>query len=225
MPSGDEIIVIWFKILCLAGRSNYNGLLMMTDKLAYTDQMLSSIFNRDIKSIQLALGVFESLEMIEMMDNKIYLTNWEKHQNAEKLALIKEQTRIRVARHRENRQISNANSVTQALQDSYCNATDNISISISNSNNSNSLSSSLKNNIKKKREVFIKPSIDEIRNYILDDNLNVDANTFFDYYESNGWVVGKNKMKDWKATLRNWHRKNVQVINAKKSIKFDIMDL
>lgn len=223
LPSGDEIIVIWFKILCLAGRSNSNGLLMMTDKLAYTDQMLSSIFVRDIKSIQLALGVFESLEMIEMMDNKIYLKNWEKHQNAEKLALIKEQTRIRVAKHRENRQISNANSVTQSLQDGYCNAIDNISISNSNIINSNS--SSLKNNTKKKREVFSKPSIDEIRNYILDDNLNVDADTFFDYYESNGWVVGKNKMKDWKATLRNWSRKNIQVVNAKKSIKFNIMDL
>ena len=57
---------------------------------------------------------------------------------------------------------------------------------------------------------FVKPNLDEIRIYIEEDNLNVDANTFFDYYESNGWVVGKNKMKDWKATLRNWSRKNIQ---------------
>lgn len=63
---------------------------------------------------------------------------------------------------------------------------------------------------------FVKPNLDEIRLYIQDDNLNVDASTFFDYYESNGWVVGKNKMKDWKATLRNWSRKNV---NAKKETK------
>ena len=67
-----------------------------------------------------------------------------------------------------------------------------------------------KDSIKKDIVRFVKPNLDEIRNYILDDNLSVDANTFFDYYESNGWVVGKNKMKDWKATLRNWHRKNVQ---------------
>ena len=67
-----------------------------------------------------------------------------------------------------------------------------------------------KDSIKKDNVRFVKPNLDEIRNYILDDNLNVDANTFFDYYESNGWVVGKNKMKDWKATLRNWSRKNVQ---------------
>lgn len=67
-----------------------------------------------------------------------------------------------------------------------------------------------KDSIKKDTVRFVKPNLDEIRNYILDDNLNVDANTFFDYYESNGWVVGKNKMKDWKATLRNWSRKNIQ---------------
>ena len=53
-----------------------------------------------------------------------------------------------------------------------------------------------KDSIKKDNVRFVKPNLDEIRNYILDDNLNVDANTFFDYYESNGWVVGKNKMKD-----------------------------
>lgn len=122
LPNGDETIVIWFRILCLAGRSNNNGLLMMTDKLAYTDDMLSSIFNRDLKSIQLALNIFKSLEMIEMIDNKIYLTNWEKHQNAEKMNLIKEQTRQRVAKYRQKQLECNANTVTQPLQDSYSNA-------------------------------------------------------------------------------------------------------
>jgi hypothetical protein len=67
-----------------------------------------------------------------------------------------------------------------------------------------------KSKVNKDTVRFAKPNLDEIRLYIEEDNLNVDANTFFDYYESNGWVVGKNKMKDWKATLRNWSRKNMQ---------------
>jgi predicted phage replisome organizer len=124
IPNGDETIVIWFRLLCLAGRSNNNGLLMMTNRIAYTEDMLASIFNRELKSIQLALSVFENLEMIERIDNKIYLTNWEKHQSAEKLSLIKEQTRLRVANHRAKRLESNANSVTKALQPSYSNATE-----------------------------------------------------------------------------------------------------
>ena len=124
LPSGDEMIVIWFKILCLAGRSNSSGLLMMTDRIAYTDQMLSSIFSKDIKTIQLALSVFQNLEMIEMIDNRIYLLNWEKHQSAEKLEKIREQTRLRVSEHRQ-KQIAdsrhNDNSVTEALQARYSN--------------------------------------------------------------------------------------------------------
>ena len=124
LPSGDEIIVIWFKILCLAGKSNANGLLMMTDRIAYTDQMLSSVFKRDIKTIQYALNVFKNLDMIEIIDDKIYILNWEKHQNAEKLELIREQTRLRVSEHRQKRLKCNANSVTEALQVRYGNATE-----------------------------------------------------------------------------------------------------
>lgn len=85
MPNGDEIIVIWFKLLCLAGKSNSSGFLMITDKIAYTEEMLSSIFNRDIKVIQLALATFEKLEMVELVDNQIYIMNWEKHQSLDKL--------------------------------------------------------------------------------------------------------------------------------------------
>ena len=114
LPNGDESIVIWFRILCLAGKSNSGGLLMMTDRIAYTEEMLSSIFQRDIKSIQLALNVFESLEMIERFDNKIYLTNWEKHQNTESLDKIREDTRKRVARYRDKQKRLDCNvTVTQ----------------------------------------------------------------------------------------------------------------
>ena len=85
LPNGDETIVIWFRILCLAGKSNSGGLLMMTDRIAYTEEMLASIFQRDIMSIRLALKIFEDLEMIEQFDNKIYLTNWKKHQSLDAL--------------------------------------------------------------------------------------------------------------------------------------------
>lgn len=62
---------------------------------------------------------------------------------------------------------------------------------------------------KKKR--FVKPSFKEVEAYIREQNYDIDAQTFFDYYESCGWTVGKNKpMKDWKASVRYWvsSRKN-----------------
>ena len=55
---------------------------------------------------------------------------------------------------------------------------------------------------------FIKPSIEEIKEYCSQNDLNIDCERFYDYYESNDWHVGKNKMKDWKETARNWNRNN-----------------
>jgi len=61
---------------------------------------------------------------------------------------------------------------------------------------------------KKERKYNIPPERDEVATYIAENNLAVDINRFFDYYDSNGWKVGRNKMKDWKATLRNWNSKS-----------------
>lgn len=55
---------------------------------------------------------------------------------------------------------------------------------------------------------FKKPTKEELQQYITENNYNVDADAFIDFYTSCGWVIGKNKpMKDWKSTVRNWHRR------------------
>lgn len=56
--------------------------------------------------------------------------------------------------------------------------------------------------------MFIKPTFEELNQYCLQTGLVIDPNQFLDYYTANGWLVGKNKMKDWKATIRNWSRKD-----------------
>jgi hypothetical protein len=56
--------------------------------------------------------------------------------------------------------------------------------------------------------IFIKPNIEEIRKYIKEERRsNVDPQKFYDFYESKGWMVGKNKMKDWKACVRTWEQR------------------
>lgn len=55
-----------------------------------------------------------------------------------------------------------------------------------------------------KAKRFTTPSLQEIEDYIKEKNLNVNAEQFFNYYESNGWMVGRNKMKNWKAALSQW---------------------
>ena len=101
LPDHDAILVIWFKILALAGKHNRNGLLMMSDKVHYTDEMLATIFRRPLNTVRMAIGIFEQFGMVEIIDGIIALPNWEKHQNIDEMEKIKEQTRNRVARHRE----------------------------------------------------------------------------------------------------------------------------
>ena len=103
MPEADAIIVIWFKLLCMAGKQNNNGVFMLNDRIAYTEEMLATIFRKSLNVVRLALATFETYGMVEVIDNVITIPNWEKHQNIEKLETIKEQTRKRVAEYR-NRQ-------------------------------------------------------------------------------------------------------------------------
>ena len=61
------------------------------------------------------------------------------------------------------------------------------------------------------RVKFVKPTVEEIEAFAKEQNLrNLDAQYFYNYYESNGWMVGKNHMKDWKATAKNWNRRELK---------------
>ena len=99
LPEGDAVIAIWFKLLCLAGKSNRNGFLMMSDTIAYTDEMLATIFRKSLTIVQIAMRYFVQFEMIEIIENAYRISNWEKHQNIEGLDKIREQGRIRQQRY------------------------------------------------------------------------------------------------------------------------------
>ena len=58
------------------------------------------------------------------------------------------------------------------------------------------------------KDKFKKPTLEEITTHINQNNLQVDAENFFSFYESKGWTVGKSPMKDWKAAIRGWHSRN-----------------
>lgn len=61
-----------------------------------------------------------------------------------------------------------------------------------------------------KTKRFIPPSVEEVEQYCLERSNNIDAQSFIDFYESKGWMIGKNKMKDWKAAVRTWERSRKQ---------------
>lgn len=63
------------------------------------------------------------------------------------------------------------------------------------------------------KNIFTAPTHQEVLEYCIERNNNVDVNKFIDFYESKGWMVGKNKMKDWKASIRTWEK------DSKESLK------
>ena len=101
MPERDGIIVIWFKLLCLAGKQNTGGVFLLNDKMPYTDEMFATIFNRPLNTVRLALKTFEDFGMVEIVNDTITLPHWSKHQSLDKIEKAKEKTRKRVAAHRE----------------------------------------------------------------------------------------------------------------------------
>lgn len=123
MPENDSLIVIWFKLLCMAGKQNNGGVFMINDKLAYTDEMLATIFRRPLNTVRLALKTFEMYGMIEIVEGTVTIPNWEKHQSLGKLEKLKEQNRKRVAAHREKQKLIAENSGCNDECNDSCNVT------------------------------------------------------------------------------------------------------
>lgn len=90
LPDSYSIIVVWFKLLCLAGKQNNSGVFMMNNRVAYTDKMLATIFRMKEATVTMALQTFEQFGMVEIIDGVITIPNWGKHQNLDQLENRKE---------------------------------------------------------------------------------------------------------------------------------------
>ena len=105
LPEGNAVIVIWLKLLCLAGNINDCGMIYFTKEIPYTEQMLSTQFNTPLTTIQLAMKTFEQFGMIEIINDMLHISNWEKYQNIEGMDKIREQNRIRKQKQRERQKL------------------------------------------------------------------------------------------------------------------------
>ena len=76
-----------------------------------------------------------------------------------------------------------------------------------------SISLSKDKHINNKGASFKKPTVNDIKEYCLERNNGIDSETFFDFYESKNWLIGKNKMKDWKACVRTWEKRQNKTNN------------
>lgn len=125
LPSGDSIIVIWLRMLILAGISNADGYLMVSENIPYTEEMLGIIFNKPLSIIRLALDTFKTYGMLEENNVGFFITDFSENQS-EKIKDIREYNRIKKAESREKArqkilEMSNKTDTEKALtcQDCY----------------------------------------------------------------------------------------------------------
>jgi predicted phage replisome organizer len=125
MPEGDTVALLWFKLLCLAGKVNHNGFLMLTERIAYTEDMLSAVFRRDVKLVRLALNTFVQMGMIEITENTMHISNWNKYQNAIGLEEIREKGKLRQQRYRESQKLLTESTEIKNVEEDTKNKTKN----------------------------------------------------------------------------------------------------
>ncbi len=106
VPESDSILIIWIRLLVLAGKTNDDGLIYIQRNMPYTDEMLATLFNKSLNVVRLAITTLNKFNMIDIgQDGVIAITNWEKHQNIDGMERVREQNRIRKQRQRKKVQL------------------------------------------------------------------------------------------------------------------------
>lgn len=204
--NADTMLVIWLKVLALAGRLNNGGRLMLTEKSKYTDKSLAFEFGRSEKDVAKAMKLFCSLEMVAKEKGVYIIRNWEKYQYAEALEAIRDYNAQKQRESRERKRQKN---------NGFVPVIDNV-IDTSLTMFDCQKRKVPKENIKEKdidieREFKERaPTLEALQSYCKEQKLDVNAEIFFNYYSANGWLVGQTPMQDWKACLQLWARRDAE---------------
>lgn len=199
-----------------------DGKLVVNDRIPYNAEMLASVTGHQVGTIKQALSMFKELGLIEILENgAIYMLDIQNFIG--KGSTEADRQRLydrRISDERKQKKLTQSRNLEEILKKS----TPEIEIELEKEIKiEKEIDSSASTTTKRKR--FEKPSISDIKQYCMERNNNIDASQFYDYYESNGWKVGKNSMKDWKAAVRTWERSEYRKPNSKKNSKEDAINV
>lgn len=216
MPEGDSLVVVWLQLLCLAGKANDFGKVYVTETIPYTDQLLANECGEPLSTIQLALTTFQNLGMIEVENDIIYISNWEKYQAIEQMELIKQQNRERQKKWYDTHKKVGVKKPNVMLTDNLTqpNGTDiDIDIRDKNKNSNNS----------KATKRFTPPSKQDVSDYCRANGYDIDVDMFYAYYAEGNWHDSKgNPVKNWKQKVITWSKKNQKPKQENKVPDFTI---
>ena len=195
-----------------------DGKLVVNERIPYSADMLASVTGHQVGTIKQALSVFKDLGLIDVLDNgAIYMLDIQNFiGKGSSEADRKREYRQRIETDRTNVQTNLRQISDKSTPEKEKELEKDIEIE-------KEIHSSAKSTTTKRKR-FEKPTLSQITQYCLERNNCVNAEQFYDYYESNGWKVGKNAMKDWKACVRTWERNGYDKPIKKKNNKQDTLN-
>jgi predicted phage replisome organizer len=196
MPNGKDYVLFYLKLL--AESIDHEGMLRFNDMIPYSEQMLSTITNTNVDIVRSAISLLKQLDLVDIMDDQtLFVKDTQK--------MLGESSTERVRRFRERK--------SQGLLS--CNVSETVTVT------QNVTELELEKEIERDivefpipRRCFVKPTVAEIQTYCAERNNSIVAEQFFDYNEARGWMLGKGKMKDWKAAVRTWESRSKQTCQS-----------
>lgn len=211
MPNGKDYVLFYLKLLCES--IDHEGKLRFSDTIPYNEDMLATITNTNIDMVRSAMKVLVSLGLIEIFDDQtIYMSEVEKMIGSET------ESAERMRRHR----------ALGAGLPSHCDA------DVTKSDTEKEIDKDTEINREKEIESrtraqraprFSPPTLEEVKAYCAERGNKVRAERFIDYYTANGWRVGRNPMKDWKAAVRTWEKGEDRTPQKGKSVIGEMEEL
>ena len=177
-----------------------DGKLVVNDRIPYNAETLASVTGHQIGTVKQALSIFKDLGLIDVLENgAIYMLDIQNFiGRGSSEADRKREYRQRIESDRTNVQTNLRQISEKSPPEIEIELEKDIEIE-------KEIHSSAKSTTTKRKR-FEKPTLSEIKAYCIERGNKVDAQHFFDYYESNGWRVGKNSMKNWQAAVRTWEK-------------------
>lgn len=196
-----------------------DGKLVVNDRIPYNAEMLASVTGHQVGTVKQALSIFKDLGLIDVLENgAIYMLDIQNFiGKGSSEADRKREYRQRIETDRINVQTNVRQISEKSPPEIEIELEKDIEIE-------KEIHSSAKSTTTKRKR-FEKPTLSEIKAYCIERGNKVDAQHFFDYYESNGWRVGKNSMKNWQAAVRTWERSEYRKPNSKKNSKEDAINV
>lgn len=177
-PNGRDYAYFYLK-LCLKSLKS-NGILIRqvgNILIPYDNQKLAELTKMDFDTVTVAMELLKQIGLVKVLENgEIYMTQLENLIGSKSMGALKKQQQ-RLLRGQTEDKCPPKIELKDRTKD-----------------------------IIKNKNIFIKPTLEEVEKYCFERNNDIDPQSFIDFYESKGWLIGKTKMKDWKAAIRTWER-------------------